>query len=32
MGMKFVKISPEDRSFLQQFIRENVTEGIVPAR
>lgn len=32
MGMKFVKISPEDRSFLQQVIREKVTEGVAPAR
>jgi CheY-like chemotaxis protein/Tfp pilus assembly protein PilZ len=30
MGMKFVKIDREDRSFLQQFIREKITEGIAP--
>lgn len=32
MGVQFVKISPEDRSFLQQIIREKVTEGVAPAR
>jgi CheY-like chemotaxis protein len=30
MGMEFAKLAPEDRLFLQKYIRERVTEGIAP--
>jgi CheY-like chemotaxis protein len=32
MGMKFVEISEEDRSFLRSFISEQLTSDILPAR
>ena len=30
MGLKFIRIAPEDRDFLRQFIREEDSRGIVP--
>jgi hypothetical protein len=30
MGLKFISIAPEDRDFIRQFIREEVTKGIKP--
>ena len=31
MGLKFIRISPEGQEFIRQYIREEVTKGIVPA-
>ncbi len=31
MGLKFISLVSEDQDFIQQFIREEVTEGIKPA-
>ena len=31
MGLKFTGIATEDRDFIRQFIREEVTKGINPA-
>lgn len=30
MGLKFIRIAPEDQEFIRQFIREEVSRGIVP--
>ncbi len=32
MGLKFVRIAAEDRAFIRQFIREEVTRGIAPEK
>ena len=30
MGLKFVRIAPEDREFIRQYIREEITRGVSP--
>lgn len=32
MGLKFIRIAPEDQEFIRQFIREEVSRGIVPEK
>ncbi len=31
MGLKFVHIAPEDREFIKQYIREEITRGVAPS-
>jgi len=31
MGLKFVRIDPEDREFIRQYIREEITKGVAPS-
>jgi CheY-like chemotaxis protein len=31
MGLKFVRITPEDREFIRQYIREEITRGVSPS-
>jgi two-component system cell cycle response regulator len=31
MGLKFVRIDPEDREFIRQYIREEITRGVAPS-
>jgi hypothetical protein len=31
MGLKFVRITPEDREFIRQYIREEITRGVTPS-
>ncbi len=31
MGLKFVRIEPEDREFIRQYIREEITRGVAPS-
>jgi hypothetical protein len=30
MGLRFVRIDPEDQGYIRQFVREEVTRGIMP--
>jgi CheY-like chemotaxis protein len=32
MGLKFIRIAPEDQEFIRQFIREEVSRGIMPEK
>jgi len=31
MGLKFVRVDPEDREFIRQYIREEITRGVAPS-
>jgi hypothetical protein len=32
MGLKFIRISPEDQEFIKQYIHDEVTQGIAPKK
>jgi hypothetical protein len=32
MGLKFVRIAPEDQEFIKQYIHDEVTQGIAPKK